>query len=162
MNYDVFSELEAGALSMAGNETEQQFMERVLAAAFSVRQDAQADRIFERLHPRLRSCSAEERMLCAAFTAEDWMLNPQDTLHGGILSTAADLTMSVLTRYLKRTRGAATVQLSVTFLRPIRRGETFTVRALADHAGRRSVMIRAEIAAEGSDKLAATASGVFF
>ena len=89
------------------------------------------------------------------------MLNPQDTLHGGIYSTAMDMTMSVMARYVRKSRGAATVQLSLNFIRPVNKGETFIVTATTDHSGRRSSVIRAELIAESTGKLAATASGVF-
>ena len=158
MNYDVFLKLENNTLIKSDEETEQRFMERIFRELFAVGKE---ERIYAMLRPRFRSCDAAQRSLAAAFTVEPWMLNPQDTLHGGVMSTALDMTMSVLARYCKKQRAVSTVQLSVNFLRPINDQETFIVIAEADHVGRRSVMIRAEIRTEINNKLVATASGVF-
>jgi len=158
MNYDVFLDLQNGVLCPSEGEPEQAFMERVMQAAY-VRSGG--ERIYEALTPQFRSCDAQAHSVTVAFTAEDWMLNPQDTLHGGIYSTAMDMTMSVLARCVRKSRGAATVQLSLNFIRPINKGETFIITATADHTGRRSSVIRAELIAEATGKLAATASGVF-
>ena len=160
MNYDVFLQLQNGELCRSEAETEQAFMERIMAAAY-VRQDAAAERIYEKLTPGFLRCDAKAQSISVVFTAEDWMLNPQNTLHGGIYSTAMDMTMSLLARYLRKTRGTATVQLSLNFLRPINKGETFIVTATADHTGRRSTVIHAELTVEATGKRAATASGVF-
>jgi len=161
MNYDVFLQLQNGELCRAEDESEQAFMEKTLQAAYADNGEDFSGRIFNALSPKFHSCSAEDCSLTASFVAEDWMLNPQDTLHGGVLSTVFDMTMCNLARYLKKVRGVATVQLSIQFLRAIKRGETFTITAIADHVGRRSTMIRAEARVEGSPKLTATASGVF-
>ena len=88
------------------------------------------------------------------------MLNPNGTLHGGVSSTAVDIVMSVLTRFLMKKRVAVTVQLNMNFLKAIHRGETFVVRVTADHAGRRCVMTHACVVTDGSDKPLITATGV--
>lgn len=161
MNYDVFLQLQEGTLVRSETETEQDFMERVLRAAYVRKDGVEAERIYEKLTPNFVSCDSRAQSVTVSFVAEEWMLNPQDTLHGGIYTTAMDMTMSVLSRYVRKIRGTATVQLSVNFIRPINKGETFIITATADHNGRRSSVIRAELIAEATGKLAATASGVF-
>ena len=88
------------------------------------------------------------------------MLTPNGTLHGGVLSTAVDIVMSVLSRYLSKRRTVVTAQLSMNFLRTIRRGDTFTVTVVADHVGRRSVVVHAWVNVSTSEKYAATATAV--
>ena len=161
MKFDVFLQLQNGELTKAEGESDQAFMERIFREAFSEEPDAMSNRIFNILCPRFAGCDAGAKSLSVAFTAADWMLNPQDTLHGGILSTALDMTMSTLGRCVKCVRGIATVQLSINFIRPIPAGAEFVVTAAADHVGRRSVAIRAEVHDAASGKLVATASGVF-
>ena len=161
MNYTLFSELEAGTLCPGETESEQVFMERLLSAVFSEESEEMRGRINDKLAPRFTGCSAEEKSLTVSFTADEWMLNPNGTLHGGLLNTTIDIVMSVLSRYLAKKRVMVTVQLSTNFLRPIQRGETFLVHAAADHAGRRSVVLHAQVTAAGSTKPAATATAVF-
>ena len=160
MNYQYFSQLEAGTLINAENETEQAFMERLLTAVFAEKSDELSDRINDKMAPRFSGCSAQDRSMSVSFTAQQWMLNPNGTLHGGILSTAVDMALSVLARYLAKKRVMVTAQLSLNFLRAIQENDTFTVHATADHVGRRSVVIHAYVTINDTDKRAATASAV--
>lgn len=160
MNYDYFAQMEDGSLSKAQTETEQDFMERILSAVFSEKVNGHSHQFNDRLSPRLCACSAERRSLSVSFCAEEWMLNPNGTLHGGISSTAVDIVMSVLTRFLMKKRNTVTVQLNLNFLKVIHCGETFTVHVMADHAGHRCVMTHAYVTTEASDKPIITATGV--
>ena len=160
MNYTYFSQLEAGTLVKAEAETEQAFMERILAAVFSENSEELSSRINDKMAPRFSGCSAEDRAMSVSFTAEEWMLNPNGTLHGGILSTAMDMVLSVLARYLAKKRIMVTAQLSMNFLRAIQEKDTFTVHATAEHVGRRSVVIQAYVTVNDTAKRAATASAV--
>ena len=160
MNYEYFSQLEAGTLAPAENETEQAFMERLLSAVFAETCEALSDRVNDKMAPRFAGCSAETRSMSVAFTAKDWMLNPNGTLHGGMLSTAVDITLTVLGRYLAKKRVMVTAQLSMNFLRALQEDDTFIVHATADHVGRRSVVIQAYVTVGDTNKRAATASAV--
>ena len=91
MNYEYFTQLEAGSLTKAENETEQAFMEKVLRAVFAEKSEQLQNRVNDKLAPRFESCSAEERCLSISFSVHEWMLNPNGTLHGGILTTAVDI-----------------------------------------------------------------------
>lgn len=158
MNYNYFALLEAETLAPAQGETEQAFMERVLTAVFTEQGDG--CQINDRLAPEFAGCNAAEKSVDISFTVQDWMLNPNGTLHGGMLSTAIDMGFSVVARYYAKKRVTVTVQLSVNFLRLIKNGEKFTVHVQADHVGRRSIVAHATVTAESSPKPAATATSV--
>ena len=160
MNYTYFSQLEEGTLTKTENESEQAFMERLLSAVFAEKSDELSNRVNDKMAPRFSGCSAENKAMSVSFTAQEWMLNPNGTLHGGILSTAMDIVLSVLARYLAKKRVMVTAQLSMNFLRAIQENDTFTVHATADHVGRRSVVIQAYVTVNETDKRAATASAV--
>ena len=151
MNYNYFARLEDGTLCRAETETEQAFMERVLSAVFSEKSEEMDGRFNDRMNPLFHACDAQRRSLSVAFCAEEWMLNPNGTLHGGISGAAIDIVMSVLTRFLVKRRNTVTVQLNTNFLKVIRRGETFVVHVVADHAGRRCVMTHAYVTTDTSD-----------
>ena len=160
MNYEYFTQLEEGSLTKAENETEQAFMEKVLNAVFSEKSDALQNRVNDKLDPRFVGCSAEDRSLSISFGVQEWMLNPNGTLHGGMLTTAVDMGMSVLARYFARKRAMVTAQLSMNFLRAIRPEDIFTVHVVADHTGRRSTVVHAWVSVSSSEKYAATATAV--
>ena len=160
MNYEYFTQLEEGCLTRAENETEQAFMEKVLNAVFSEKSEQLCSRINDKLDPQFVSCSAQDRSLSVSFGVQEWMLNPNGTLHGGILTTAVDMGMSVLARYFARKRVMVTAQLSMNFLRAIRPEDIFTVHVVADHTGRRSTVVHAWVSVSTSEKHAATATAV--
>jgi len=160
MNYDYFLWLEEGTLRKKVTETDQSFMERVLSAVFAETSPDQTGRFNSMIHPEFYSCSAKDRSLTAAFPVQEWMLNPNDTLHGGISGAAVDIVMSVLTRFLLKKRYTVTVQLNTNFLKVVRRGETFVVHVTADHAGRRCVMTHAYVTTDASDEPVMTATGI--
>ena len=160
MNYDYFTQLEEGSLIKAENETEQAFMEKVLGKVFAEKNEALQNRVNDQLNPQFAGCSAEEKSLSISFGVQEWMLNPNGTLHGGILTTAVDIGMSVLARYFAKKRIMVTAQLSMNFLRAIRPEDIFTVHVAADHTGRRSTVVHAWVSIGDSAKHAATATAV--
>ena len=160
MNYDYFSQLEEGSLTKSENETEQNFMERFLSGVFAEKTEELANRLNDQMAPRFVGCNAEKRTMSVAFTAQEWMLNPNGTLHGGMISAATDMVLSILARYLSKKRVMVTAQLSMNFLKTIAQGDTFVVHATAEHVGRRSAVIQAYVTVNDTDKRAATASAV--
>lgn len=160
MNYEYFSHLEDGSLSKAENETEQAFMEKVLSSVFAEKSEELCNRVNDQLAPRFAGCSAEDRCLSISFHVKEWMLNPNGTLHGGILTTAVDIGMSVLARYFAKKRVMVTAQLSMNFMRAIHPEDIFTVHVAADHVGRRSTVVHAWVSTSSSQKYSATATAV--
>ena len=160
MHYEYFTQLEEGTLVKAENESEQAFMEKVLRAVFAEKSDELQNRVNDKMAPQFAGCSAEERSLSISFGVQEWMLNPNGTLHGGILTTAVDIGMSVLARYFAKKRIMVTAQLSMNFLRAIRPEDVFTVHVVADHTGRRSTVVHAWVSVSSSGKHAATATAV--
>lgn len=160
MNYDYFTQLEEGTLVKSENETEQAFMENVLSAVFSEKNEQLQNRVNDMLAPQFAGCSAEEKSLSISFGVQEWMRNPNGTLHGGILTTAVDMGMSVLARYFAKKRVMVTAQLSMNFLRAIHPEDIFTVHVVADHTGRRSTVVHAWVSVSTSEKSAATATAV--
>ena len=160
MNYDYFTQLEEGALVKAEAETEQAFMERVLSAVFTEKSEELEHRFNDMLNARVYSCSAEQKSLSVAFVAEEWMLNPNGTLHGGLSGATMDMVMSTLSRFLAKKRTVVTVQLKINYLRSVRAGETFVVHVVADHVGRRCITTHGYVTTEASDKPVITATGV--
>jgi len=160
MNYELFAEMEAGTLQKAEGESEQDFMERVLSAVISECPEDTCVRFNERLNPSFWGCDAQRRSLSVKFSTDEWMLNPNGTLHGGISAAAVDIVMSVLTRFLMKKRIAVTVQLNTNYLKAVQRGESFIVHVTADHAGRRCVTTHATVTKEHSDQPVLTATGV--
>ena len=158
MNYEVFDRLDAGMLAREAGETEQKFMERVYTAFCE--EDGAPCGLIGMLRPQFAACSAENRTLTLEYVAEDWTLNPKRTLHGGILATMLDNTMSLAARFYCRTNRLSTVSLAMSFLRPVPAGEHVKVLAQVDKTGRRMLFLSGCVYTQDGKK-AATATGSF-
>jgi uncharacterized protein (TIGR00369 family) len=78
-------------------------------------------------------------------------------LHGGIISTILDETMAHAA--ISLVRGAATVELSVQFLKPVRTGRELEIHAEVREHKRRILIIGAELTQDG--ELRARGEGKF-
>lgn len=95
---------------------------------------------------------------CIEMTVSPEHLNPYGTLHGGVISSLADIAMGVAIRTLGKT--GVTVNLNTNFLAPGKLGERITVQGKVVHDGNSLVSTECMIANE--DDLLARASGLWF
>lgn len=157
MDYSVFE----GELYRKGeDETEQAYMERLFKSALTGNEERK-NKINELMGAKFGECSVEERTLTLCFHVEDWMLNPSGTMHGGLMTTTVDMTMGMLARYYKQANYTVTAQLSMNFMRALKRHAEFHVCAKAEKVGRRTIFLRAEIIDSETEELAATATALF-
>ena len=160
MDYSVFEQMDGTVYGRQEMEEGQSYMERVLRAAFQSKQEEEG-RVYEKMQGIFAGCSFKDRVLRMEFPVQEWELNPMQTLHGGLLTTAIDMTCGILVRFYKRSVKAATVHLSVDFLRPLKCGERFTVQAKINKQGRKIIFLTVEVILTDSGQTAATASGTF-
>ena len=158
MDYHIFDRRETDFRPMDG-ESAQAYMERLFTAACTG--DTGQGRINDMLAPRLRACDAAQPMLMLEFAPQDWMLNSKSTLHGGIISTALDMTMGMLSRYCKGVQDVSTVTLHVRFLRAGAAMRPFCVRAVTDKAGQRVIFQHAELTDAETGEVLADAEATF-
>ena len=117
--------------------------------------------IYSLLHPHFLLCNYEERSLTVFIHVKDWALNPEGTMHGGLISTVFDGTFGTLCHYWGKQRFITTVSLSTTFLKPVRAGDTLEVTAHATSIGRTLMSMIAEGRTQDGAVLAATAFTTF-
>ena len=117
--------------------------------------------IYSLLHPHFLRCNYEEKTLTVYFNVKDWALNPEGTMHGGLISTVFDGTFGSLCHYWGKQRYITTVSLSTTFLKPVRAGDTLVVTAKATSIGRTLMSMTAEGWIHDGSLLAATAYTTF-
>lgn len=85
-------------------------------------------------------------------------LNPMGTLHGGIISSLADISMGVAVRALGKT--GVTINLNTNFLAPGYLGETIIATGKVVHNG--NTLVSTECTVKRDDDVLATATGLFF
>ena len=95
--------------------------------------------------------------LVAAMTVRDELLTPLGAMHGGVMAGFVDHTLGcVLYPLMKRGQWAATTEFKLNYLRAVKSG-TLTAEATVLAMGRRSAVVKVEVANEG--KLACVAQG---
>lgn len=112
----------------------------------------------------LLSCdeaAGECSFVCRTF---DWMRNISGTLHGGICATVADQAMGFVAYCVKREEGTApTVELQVSYHRPLTPGEDVLVLVKIVSVTRSLIRLRAECRQMGRpEKLCLTAAATYF
>ena len=142
------------------SQNSQQDMERFLCW-YLKGFNRQSGDIYSLLHPHFLRCSYEEKSLTVFFNVKDWALNPEGTMHGGLISTVFDGTFGSLCHYWGKQRYITTVNLSTTFLKPVRAGDALIVTARATSIGRTLMSMTAEGRIQDGAVLAATSYTTF-
>ncbi|WP_193608410.1 hotdog fold thioesterase [Nocardioides lijunqiniae] len=88
---------------------------------------------------------------------DDRHLNPAGAVHGGLLATLVDTTMGAAVRSVADGEGAATSQLSVTYLRPGRPGR-LVVTASVRKRGESLTVCEADVEQDGKSLVHALAT----
>ena len=161
MDYRKFLEEKRKLSSEASPEERQEVMRRGLELVLEGVGDHSV-RIHDMMKKTLISCSEEEAEVTLAYEVEDWELNPNGAMHGGLIGTAIDTACGMVTRYMSENLLASTVSLNVDYLRPVFGGDRLLVTAKLVRLGGHMANLRAE-ARRGSDrKPAALATAVFY
>ena len=94
-----------------------------------------------------------------AFVALDKHMNGSGAVHGGLLMTFADISMSRTSRLVSGAASCSTVALNCDFVGPGRLGDVIEARVRATRQTRTLVFLSAELSAPG--RIVMTASGLW-
>jgi acyl-CoA thioesterase len=151
------------ALMKPNHLDSQEGMEKIFREYCSRCASDESGRINVMCIPEFVDCDFNGKTLTLSYVVRDWMLNPTNVMHGGILSTVFDLTMGLLSVYFSDGRMTPTTTLQVTFLRPIPAGETLVVQAYCDKSGRTMCAVSGKAwLGTAPDQFTATATGTYF
>lgn len=119
--------------------------------------------VIPEMDPRFVACDFEKGTLEIAYDVKEWELNPEDVIHGGMISTALDTTMGMLCHYFTHLSSptVVTVTMNVSFLKPVVLGDTFHIKVEMDSLGRTLATTKAEVRLERDDILACIATATF-
>ena len=122
------------------------------------------DSIGDLLHFQVVECDPEKGIYSFSLDTEGWMQNAFGTLHGGIIATALDQGMGMLATCLMNGQGLTpSVQLNITYHRPLVPGEKILLRIYVESVTRTLIHMRGEAFQEGtSGKLCASGTGIFY
>ena len=121
----------------------------------------QENGVIAKMRPQFIRCDFLAGESVMTYDVLDWELNPQNMIHGGITSTGFDTSLGMLAHYYAYPYVLTTVNLSVSFLRPIRLGDGMVYHSKIKSFGRSLVTLDGEVYLRSNGKLAATATGTF-
>ena len=122
------------------------------------------DSIGDRLGYQLIESDAQERTFTFLCHTEPWMRNGPGTLHGGMCATVVDQAMGYVAHCVKQGEGnAPTIQMQVTYHRPIIPGDDVLVRVHVVSKTKSLMNLSAEAYRKvRADKICLSANATFF
>ncbi len=114
-----------------------------------------------RLKAELESCDEAQQVLTLRYPLQDWQVNGLGTLHGGMINTMMDLTMSMAVYCFSRQSIPPTISMTVNYLRPVPMEESVLIRARVTSLGKRNATAYCEAIVPATGKVACTAIGTY-
>jgi uncharacterized protein (TIGR00369 family) len=105
--------------------------------------------------------SNEEGRAVVSVRAEERHLNPNSTVHGGVVYTLVDVSMAeALRTIIEGDERPVTIEIKINYLEPGKPG-TLTSTAQVRKGGKRLVIVEAEVAQEDGGEIVALATGTY-
>ncbi|MBR1780017.1 MAG: PaaI family thioesterase [Oscillospiraceae bacterium] len=114
-----------------------------------------------RLKAELLSCDDATQELTLRYPLQDWQVNGLGTLHGGMINTMMDLTMSMVVYCFSRETIPPTVSMTANYLRPVPMEDYVLIRARVTSLGRRNATAYCEAIVPKTGKVACTSIGTY-
>ena len=117
--------------------------------------------IIRLMEPSFVDCNITNKTLTMRYYVEDWELNPQGSMHGGLIATSFDNTFGLLTHYFAENNFITTVELATRYLKPIPKGCHVLIKAKICSIGRTISSLSGEAYIEETDTLASVSNSTF-
>ncbi|WP_434309475.1 PaaI family thioesterase [Hominifimenecus sp. rT4P-3] len=125
--------------------------------------DLAPDGMVARLTPRFFSCDYPQKSVCLEYPSEPWMRNPAGGMHGGMIATVFDNAMCTAVRGFAGIGDSPTVNLQISYIRPVRIGVPVRIRVRVSGLGRTIAHVSAELwQGEAETRVLASASSTVF
>jgi uncharacterized protein (TIGR00369 family) len=115
------------------------------------------------MRSRYESCDFATKTLVISFPVEEYMRNPSGVMHGGAVAGAMDIAMGSLTFYMSGETVTPTINMNVSYERPIPTGVRMFVESACLSCGKTMAYATARAWIEGQpEKTVASASGTYY
>ena len=115
------------------------------------------------MQPRYEGCDFGRKSLLLSFPVERYMRNPAGVMHGGAVSGALDIAMGSLTFYMAGEFLTPTININVSFERPVPVGKRLFVESTCLSCGKTMAYAVARAWMEGQeDKIVASGAGTYY
>ena len=115
-----------------------------------------------KLERELYGCDFDEQRISYRFPTQPWQKNERGDIHGGIISSMFDSAIGTTAIFAAGWREATTIDLDVSFLRPLDGDSHAIIHTYIIKNGRSIIRLRGEMICEESGKLVAAATGNWF
>ncbi len=151
--------MEPELFSQAGMEIScRKFNQRV-----NSEQDSRGPSFNVLMKSRFEHCDFQSKTLVLSYPVENYMRNPAGVMHGGALAGAMDLTMGSLTFYFSGEFLTPTINMNVSYERPVAVGKRLFVEAQLFSCGKTMAYASAKAWMEGQeDKIVGSATGTYY
>ena len=115
------------------------------------------------IQPRFESCNFKKKALTVSVLVEDFMRNTNNVMHGGAVATVMDTVMGSLTFYMCGEHLTPTINMNVSYERPIPLGSRLFVESTCFSCGKTMAYASARAWVEGApEKTVASAAGTYY
>ncbi|OGO79641.1 MAG: hypothetical protein A2Y21_10050 [Clostridiales bacterium GWC2_40_7] len=115
------------------------------------------------MKPALHSFNYEDRSIAFFYDVQSWMLNPGGIMHGGLIAAGFDSVMGMLAHVFSAEDEIVTVNLQITYIKPIPGNSKLLITAKISSAGRKMSFISADARClENPNILNAAANGIYY
>ena len=114
-----------------------------------------------RLDAALEDCDDATQTLTLRYPLQAWQVNGLGTLHGGMINTMMDLTMSMAVYCFSRQTIPPTISMTTNYLRPVPMEDSVLIRARLTSLGKRNATAYCEAIVPATGKVACTAIGTY-
>jgi uncharacterized protein (TIGR00369 family) len=143
------------------SQENQESMEAWFLHVLSPDQKLYQNGLIPMLKPQFVSCDYANKKLTLAYDVQEWEMNPQNAMHGGITVAAIDTAFGILCHYFAKRKMVTTVTLSTTYLKPIWLHDRIYVTATVTSIGKNLISMVAEVHTERDNLLVTTANTTF-
>ena len=119
------------------------------------------DNVCRRIKRVVTEFDYDKQTLTAEYVSDGWMQNAAGAMHGGMQALCVDQTTGCLAGLMCDSY-AATVSLSMSYLKPVPSSGTLVIKAYAVHLGRTNAHMRAELYSKETGALLGSATAIHF
>lgn len=113
------------------------------------------------MEPELYDFSLDEKKITISFPVREKLLNPNNTMIGGLITNAIDITCGLLIFAIGGTIIPPTITMTANFINAIFLGDTLLIEAKIESWGKRIINISARGTSKNSGKTIVTSTASF-
>ena len=142
-------------------ERTQEQMEERIKRTIHITTDEKSPGVGKMFNVSFVSCKLEKKSMCVEFPTLEWELNPQRTLHGGLISTFFDTAYGFLISYFFEKTYICTVDMSTNYIKSANEGDSILVEIKINSIGNTITTVYGEARRKSDSVLIATSTATF-